>query len=128
MVPREVTLAVLADELAVAGEWADDNGWQLDFEKDLLTLYASRGHPAGCGPLLLEGLCDGYRALPPAWRFVDPASRLPTPGTTPSRGQINGKSTILHSVGVICAHFSRTAYKQYAGGPHGNWESARGRP
>lgn len=125
MVPREVTLAVLADELDIACKWTQETEWRLEFDDGLLVIYASRDHPAGCGPVLLEGMCDSYRALPPAWRFVDPVSRLPTPETTPSRGRVNGKSTILHSVGVICAHFSRTAYKEFhTGGPHSNWDLA----
>ena len=68
-------------------------------------------------PYLLEGVFDGYRTLPPIWRFLDPRDgREIGPAAYP---QPLGPS-VLHGQGLVCAHFSRRAYAEH-GGPHGNW-------
>ncbi len=123
MVPVEVTLAVLAEELAQAERWAARHGWRLSFDEEHLVLDAHGVHPADGGTLLLTAEFDGYRALPPAWRFVDPETREATVRATPSRDPVAGKrASVIYGVGVICAHFSRTAYGEYQpGAPHSNW-------
>ena len=122
MLPAEVTLAVMDEELAVAEPWGQAHGWQIILDRERLVLDAYSRHPADRAPLLLTAEVDAYRALPPAWRFVDPETRQATPLATPSRDPLpNGKSSVIYGVGVICAHFSRTAYSEYhQGGPH-NW-------
>ncbi len=123
MVPAEVTLAVVEEELLPAGRWADRNGWELVFDAATLTLDARGAHPADGKPVRLTAGVDGYRALPPSWRFVDPVSGEATAATTPDRGVRLGQSSIIYGVGVICAHFSRTAY---AGGPHAaDWKASQ---
>lgn len=72
-------------------------------------------------PVRLFAEVDGYPALPPAWRFVDPDTGEPTAATTPNRGDRNGQSSIIFGVGVICAHFSRTAYTGGPNPPHSDW-------
>jgi len=123
MVPTEVTLAVLAEQFPPARRWGEHNGWELDLDTSTLTLDGRRTHPADGRPVRLLAGVDGYPALPPSWRFVDPATGQPTAATTPNRGSRNGQSSIIYGVGVICAHFSRTAY---AGGPtpgpHADWQ------
>lgn len=113
-------MAVLDDELPPAEGWAARVGWRLSFDRDGLILDAHCLHPADKKPLLLTAEVDSYRALPPAWRFVDPETRVATPAATPSRDPVGSRSSVIHSVGVICAHFSRTAYKEYKdNAPHG---------
>ena len=116
-------MAVLDEELPLAQAWASRNGWQLSFDQETLTLDAHGVHPADRNSLLLTAEFDGYRALPPAWRFVDPETREATARATPTRDPVAGKrASVIHGVGVICAHFSRTAYAEYRpGAPHGNW-------
>lgn len=122
MVPTEVALAVLAEQFPPARDWGEHNGWELDLDTSTLTLDGRGSHPDGGAVRLLAGV-DGYPALPPSWRFVDPATGQPTAPTTPNRGSRSGQSSIIYGVGIICAHFSRTAY---AGGPtpgpHADWQ------
>jgi hypothetical protein len=69
----------------------------------------------------LEGVFDDYRALPPAWRFTQPASEelprsaWPQPGNVPGIG-----SSVFHTNPVICAPFNLLAYNDH-GGPHSDW-------
>ncbi len=122
MVPAEVTLAHLAHELPPAEQWAAAHGWELRVDTDVWTLEAATIHPADRQPLLLFAGIDSYRALPPSWRFVDPETKMPTREATPSRDPVHGSASVIYGVGVICAHFSRTAYKDYnADAPHDNW-------
>lgn len=131
MVPVALTLAHLAEELPPAERWAAANGWELHFDEDELLIEAATVHPVDRQALLLVAGVDSYRALPPSWRFVDPATKLPTGWATPSRDSVNGQSSVIYGVGRICAHFSRTAYKEYdPEAPHGpdwggvlNWDS-----
>jgi hypothetical protein len=68
-------------------------------------------------PYLVEAVFDDYRTLPPIWRFLDPRDgRDVGPAAYP---RPLGPS-VLHTQGLICAHFSRMAYAEH-GGPHGNW-------
>jgi hypothetical protein len=123
MVPADVTLAVLDDQFESARRWGERNGWELDLDTTTLVIDGRRAHPADGRPVRLLAEVDSYPALPPSWRFVDPDTGEPTAATTPSRGNRNGQSSIIYGVGVICAHFSRTAY---AGGtvpaPHADWQ------
>src|SRR5688572_8758832 len=107
MVPAEVTLAVVEEELGSADAWARRHGWEITFDHQELLLLATSYHPADQRELLLEGRVDGYRALPPAWRFIDPETKEPMARSTPRGDSVNGRSSVLHGVGVICAHFSR---------------------
>jgi len=64
--------------------------------------------------------CTGYPALPPAWHWYNPATRLlDQPADTPKGG------TFLHSSGRICAPWNRLAYKKVdPNGPHDDWDLA----
>jgi hypothetical protein len=79
MVPAAVTVAVLEQELPAARRWAARHAWTLEADLDFLQLTAITHHPADCTELLLVGEFTGYRAVPPAWRFVDPATGQPSP-------------------------------------------------
>jgi hypothetical protein len=119
VVPADVTLAVIAEQLPPAQRWGEKNGWELAFNVTGLVLDARGRHPADAQPLRLLAGVDGYPALPPSWRFVDTATGEASAATTPNRGSRNGQSSIIYGVGIICAHFSRTAYE---GGPHSDWQ------
>lgn len=124
MVPAETTLAIVTPELALAKVWAERHGWEINFDPDALLLSCHATHPAKNESLHLTGALDGYRALPPAWRFLDKTGQhvkaaYPAPGALPG-----GKSSIFHTQPVICAHFNRLAYSE-GDGPHkGDWKSA----
>jgi hypothetical protein len=124
MVPPEVTLAVLAEEFPPMQAWGVQNGWDFQLDADRFTIDGRGTHPANGSPVRLFAGVDSYRALPPSWRFVDPVTGEPSAATTPNRGSRNGQSSIIYGVGLICAHFSRTAF---AGGgavnpPHADWQ------
>lgn len=125
MVPAEVTRAVLATEMVAVRAWAKRRCWSVSEDMEALTLTARMVHPADDQPLLLHGAFDGYRALPPLWRFIDPASGEPARTAHPAPGPIYGQASIFHPDGFICAGWSRAAYAE-GGGPHGNWGAASG--
>jgi hypothetical protein len=123
VIPTEVILAVLDEQFPPALRWGERNGWSLGLDTTTLVIDGQGIHPADGRPVRLLAGVDGYPALPPSWRFVDPQTGEPSAATTPNRGSRNGQSSIIYGVGVICAHFSRTAY---AGapvpGPHADWQ------
>lgn len=116
-VPTDVSRAVLEKEVTDAAPWAERHSWELKLVPDQLVLDVRMRHPADEGPLLLRGEFVGYRAVPPLWLFLDSQTLSVTPHAWPSRGAGGNPSSILHSVGIICAHFSRRAYAAESG-PH----------
>jgi hypothetical protein len=139
LVPAQVTRAYLEQpgELHAALTEARESGLQPVWEPSRLRLrLALKGPPApapGDAPLaagaaepsiwsepyLLEGLFDDYRTLPPVWRFLDPRDGQ---DVGPAGYPRPLGASVLHSQGLVCAHFSRLAYAEH-GGPHGNWNS-----
>jgi hypothetical protein len=115
-VPVETSRTILEVEVVGARAWAERRGWSLALGSGL-QLDVRMLHPADHGPLLLRGEFDGYRALPPTWLFLDPDAGDMTPRAWPAAGPVGGQASIFHSVGVICANFSRRAYTD-VGGPH----------
>lgn len=122
MLPREVTLAVVDEELRAARNWADRRGIDLDWEPGPVRLRVVLIQPVSGEPFYLQGVFDAYRALPPSWDFrnehwkdPDEKTNHPAPGRPPGIG-----SSIFHTHPVICAPFNRLAYKTH-GGPHDNW-------
>ena len=122
MVPAAVTQAILTeDEVPKAQVWAGRHGWDLQVDVERLRLEVRTSHPADGDSLLIIGTFEGYRAVPPIWRFVDPETGETTPHSFPRAGPVNGQSSIFHeSLRVICAQWSRLAYGEHSG-PHGNW-------
>lgn len=117
VVPRDISQVILTTELVEAELWARRHGWRLEVAAPKLVVRAHMPHPADDKPLLLHGEFDGYRVLPPAWLFLDPDTETPTPHAWPSAGPVGDQASIFHSVGVLCAHFSRKAYTAEHG-PH----------
>lgn len=124
MVPASVTLAVLEQELPGASAFCQRQGWRIAVDEQKLQLVVDMQHPKDAQPLRLLGDLNGYRAVPPAWIYVDANSGAITPHASPSAGQVPGVGAsifINHNNGpVICAPFNRLAYSQYKG-PHGDW-------
>lgn len=89
---------------------------------EALFLVCRLTHPADGEPLCLVGRVDGYKAMPPAWDFVDPQTQEPDPRAFPSGGNVPGGGSIFHNSRVICAPFNRLAFGDY-GGPHGKWST-----
>jgi hypothetical protein len=125
MVPAAVTLAVLNQEVPAAQRWAARHAWAIEVALDALQLTAITRHPADDSKLVLIGDFIGYRAVPPAWRFVDLATGQATPRAFPAAGASPGGTSIFHSMPVLCAPWNRLAYAE-AGGPHGDWGAAAG--
>jgi hypothetical protein len=87
------------------------------WDPETLRLIFEGKHPNDKRGLRVIASLDGYRALPPEWRFEDPgtgAACLPKPAP------VVGQSSIFHDGCGICAPFNRRAYKQHEG-PHGDW-------
>ena len=122
MVPKRVTQILVESEAQIVDSWAQRNGWTVNINLERLEITAEVPHPKDNDPLFLHGDLSSYRAIPPAWRFVDESGNV-TKAAFPAAGPVNGKSSIFHGNLVICAPFNRLAYK-VAGGPHedrGEW-------
>jgi hypothetical protein len=95
-------------------EIAASQGWQL--ERAFILGMKARDS----SQFWLMADCTDYPALPPAWHWYNPTTRLlDQPVDTPKGG------TFFHSSGCICAPWNRLAYKEVdPRGPHGNWDLA----
>ena len=131
MVTREMSLAIVNEELPPADAYALRHGWVLRWHAEELFLLAETFHPANGDPFRLRADLDNYKAQPPVWRSIVPGS-LDVVGKFPAAGPpLPGMASIFHTQRLICAPFSRLAFKEY-GGPHqdwngdGNWLQVRG--
>lgn len=130
LLPDEAVRAYVESELPAARAWASRRRLELAVDEASLTLNIRLAGPAasatGHESYLLSGTFHDYRALPPAWRFLDPRTgadvgppAYPAPLVPNPRGSnlfIGGGPTGA----VICAHFNRLAYVAEQG-PHGDW-------
>lgn len=116
-VPTETTIAVVEAELVVVQGYADRHQLAVDWKPERLQLNIVGKHPANDDAVQIQADLAGYRAVAPAWTVTSPGKdgAFPKGGTAP-----NGKGSLFHGNGVICAHFNRLAYK-FHGGPHENW-------
>jgi hypothetical protein len=120
MVPRDVTIAVVEEELAAMRAYGGRHGWTVDWRPVVLVLLADGTHPDR-SPVRLHADVAGYRAQPPAWRFIPPGSESPEPYRFPKSESLpGGIGSIFHSSKVICAPFNRLAFKDHDG-PHQDW-------
>lgn len=121
-VPRLTTRAVVEAETPALMAWARRQGWDVAVDLQELELRAETDHPVdGVGRLSLVGDLVGYRGVPPAWGFRDPATDGVGRSAWPATGPLPwGGSSIFHSQPVICAPFNRLAYAAH-GGPHSDW-------
>jgi hypothetical protein len=111
-----------ADEMPAAIALAARRGLELEYDPTALTAALSLSGPgaeAGAPDELyrLTGGFDRYRLLPPIWKFVHPITGEDV-GISSYPGPTG--SSIFHTNGVICAHWSRLAYAEH-GGPHSDW-------
>jgi hypothetical protein len=120
-VPKNVTIAVVEDELPAAQAYAQRHGWGLTWLRDQLVLLADGRHPADKTALRLHAALEDYRAFPPAWSCFQQDGngafqrRFPKGGALPQ-----GAGSLFHPGGVLCAPFNRLAYKEHSG-PHADW-------
>jgi hypothetical protein len=105
-------------ELDAARAWAVRHDWVLDWDAERLVLRGATYHHALRRLLEVSADCDGYRALPPAWRFMRPATDESDPAWFPQIGLI----AMVEQNPVICAPWNRLAYSD-RGGPHENWSA-----
>jgi hypothetical protein len=117
--PPSAVRATVKDELDGARAWAARHNWSLDWNPEQLLLKAATYHHALHRLVEVIADTDGYRAVPPAWRFVRPGTDELDPAWFP-------KIALIAMVGVtpvICAPWNRLAYQEH-GGPHENWSGA----
>lgn len=128
--PDVVVRAHVEAEMRPALAWAERNGYRLEYDDAQLRVRmpfesASNGQTLA-ERYLLEGSFEGYRTLPPMWRFLHPDTEEDVgPPAYPSAPQPNPFGSGLFIQGgptgaLICAHFNRLAFTE-AGGVHNNW-------
>ena len=119
LLPREVSVGIVESELAAVGQSIKRWGWTMSIDVEHLIFRFRAPHPKDSGHANLVADLTGYRAVPPAWQFVDEAGNgarhaFPAPGPSGS---------VFHQNAVICAPWNRLAYSEL-GGPHGDWSGA----
>jgi hypothetical protein len=127
VIPTVASRTVVAEESPAVLAWAARRpGWTVRLDEADLRLTVDTEHPATRTPLRIEADLHGYRAVPPAWRFVDPntgqatSTVFPQPGTSPAL-----PGSIFHPNHLICAPWNRLAFAEL-GGPHGDWGALTG--
>lgn len=120
MIPTVVTAAVIAAELPALEAWAARRpGWTVCVQDTQPVLVLDAVHPVSGTSVRITADLSEYPAVPPAWRFVDPADGPSAPfPQAGSNGVVTG--SIFHSNRVICAPWNRLAYAEQSG-PHGDW-------
>lgn len=119
--PAGVTIAVVEDEILGVRSYAERHGWEVTWDPSLLRLVFEGHHPTDRTPVRVVADVQGYRAVPPAWTFEDPAGQRSGGSFFPKSASLpSGRSSIFHSSKRICAPFNRLAYHTL-GGPHQNW-------
>jgi len=120
LLPATTVRATVEAELVGARAWAARHNWSLHWLAEDLVLRAATYHTAVHQLVEAVAECDSYRALPPAWRFVDPGTDQSEPKWFPSA---HPAGSIFHGNGLICAPWNRLAYSEH-GGPHNDWNGA----
>ncbi len=129
MLDPAVTRAELTIEYPVLQERAKRAGWEVTLDMDQLKLKVQLIHERTGQLYILRGHLDEYKAIPPAWEFVDPetgeegtAAAYPEPPSpAPGGSALFIMPTPLER--VICLPCNRLAYGGYKG-PHANWTLA----
>lgn len=126
MLDPVITRAELAVELPVLQERAQRAGWEISIDIAKLILEVRLTHEMTGQPFILRGYLDGYKAIPPAWEFIDPdtgeegtAAAYPEP-PNPAPG---GSALFIRAnprERLICVPCNRLAYGDHKG-PHSNW-------
>lgn len=123
-VSREVSAAIMREELELVKDLAQTYGWHVTPNyNDLIVTVVMHSRPREDGEkdkYILEALCDNYKEIPPLFEFIDPNTKeRGVPSAYPK-----GTDSLFHTSGpCICAPFNRKAYtKVFATGPHADWE------
>src|SRR5205809_818636 len=101
-----MAVANVEAELDAARAWAGRHNWCLQWLPGELSIRAATYHRAVHRLVEVTVRCEGYRAVPPQWRFVRPGSD--EPGNQWFPAPIG--SSIFHPSGVLCAPWNRLAY------------------
>lgn len=118
MLPAEITRAFAEKEVQAAALWAQRHDVPLTWDLANLRIRATLVQPSTGEHFYLQGDCEGYREVPPAWQWADKGfATFDLPNLAPRAGlsQPPWGSIVFHASGVICAPFNRLAYKF---GPH----------
>jgi hypothetical protein len=114
-------------ELPAAASFAEKrHGIALEHDLDGLTASFQVDGPADQDGerenYLVVASFDGYRQIPPDWRFVHPETHLDV-GTAAYPRPLPGVASIFHGNGLVCAPWSRRAYAtdDYQGPHAGDW-------
>jgi len=123
-----VSKAELAVEYPLLQERAKRAGWEVTLNDESLLLEVRITHGKTGQLYILHGDLTSYKAMPPAWEFIDPdtgeegtPAAYPTPpNPTPGGGASVFLKTNPPRERVICLPCNRFAYGDYHG-PHNEW-------
>jgi hypothetical protein len=117
--PPSAARAAVELELDGARAWGRRHDWILDWDAERLLLRAATYHHPLHRLVEVHADCDGYKALPAAWRFVRPGTEDLDRAWFPRIALI----AMVKETPVICAPWNRLAYSEN-GGPHDSWSGA----
>lgn len=118
-VSRDISEAVMRDELALMKELAQTFHWTVEPEFDQLKVTVSM-HSHNNEKFIVEAQCDNYKEQPPLFEFI----HHETNERGVPRAYPKSKDSLFHPSGpCICAPFNRKAYKKlFDTGPHEDWQ------
>lgn len=112
---ESTSIAWVEGQLQALKNTAEHFGWSFRWVPEKLYLEFER--ESGGTRRRLRAIVRDCPVKPPAWEFLDASGvRLSGSEQIPGAPLPNGKASIFHGSGVICAHFNRLAYEP--GGPH----------
>lgn len=128
MLDQIVTQAELTVEYPLLQARAKRARWEVALNVESLLLDVRITHEKTGQLYILRGNLNGYKAIPPAWEFVDPdtgdegsAAAYPEPpNPTPGGGATIFLKTNPPRERLICLPCNRYAYGDYHG-PHREW-------
>ncbi|SRR6266487_1271513 len=123
-----VTKAELTVVYPILQDRAKRAGWEVTLNDESLILEVRITHEKTGQLFILRGNLTGYKAIPPAWEFVDPdtgeertlAAYPVPPNPTPGGGASVFLNTNPPRERVICLPCNRFAYGDHQG-PHREW-------
>jgi hypothetical protein len=121
-VDADVTRRIIAEEMAAALELARTYNWVVTIDFPAVKVTVRMKSAVDGEEYVVEAQCDDYRAKPPLFEFIHPATG--ERGTHAAYPDDGGRSQpFFHPAPCVCIQWNRKAYGEFQG-PHGDWPMA----